>query len=306
MADIIRPIAALAASDAFDVVRAPDGPKLMAGADGDEPRQSPRPLMREAQVSNVLIVYAHPEPRSFNGSMLGVATQALVAKGHTVRISDLYAMHFDPVVRASDFKDFDPMERLDYFAEQKRAYAAATLADDIAAEIEKVAWCDLMILQFPLYWFSVPAILKGWIDRVFVPGFAFGGGAWYERGGLVGKRAMLAMTMAAYPEMMAPDGINGLLDVNLWPIQNGVLAFCGFDVLAPFVASAVPYADTSARTAMLADYGERVSGLQGETPLVFHRREEFDRRWKMKPGVEPRTVGHHFAHAHHDVLQRLR
>jgi NAD(P)H dehydrogenase (quinone) len=262
--------------------------------------------MREASVSNVLIVYAHPEPRSFNGGLLRVAKQALAAGGHTVRISDLHAMNFDPVVRASDFKDFDATERLDYFAEQKRSYAAGTLADDIAAEIEKVAWCDLMILQFPLYWFSVPAILKGWIERVFVPGFAFGGGSWYERGGLVGKRAMLAMTMAAYPEMMAPDGINGLLNVNLWPIQNGVLAFCGFDVLAPFVANAAPYADTSARTALLADYGRRLGSLQGETPQVFHRRDEFDGRWKMKPGVEPRTVGHHFAHAHDDVLQRLR
>jgi NAD(P)H dehydrogenase (quinone) len=263
-------------------------------------------LLREGSVSNVLIVYAHPEPRSFNGSLLRVAKQALAAGGHTVRISDLHAMNFDPVVRASDFRDFDPTERLDYFAEQKRAYAAGTLAEDIAAEIEKVAWCDLLILQFPLYWFSVPAILKGWIDRVFVPGFAFGGGAWYERGGLVGKRAMLAMTMAAYPEMMAPDGINGLLDVNLWPIQNGVLAFCGFDVLAPFVANAVPYADTSARTALLADYGRRLAGLHRETPLLFHRRDEFDRRWKMKPDVEPRTVGHHFARATDDLLQRLR
>jgi NAD(P)H dehydrogenase (quinone) len=262
--------------------------------------------MREARVSNVLIVYAHPEPRSFNGRLLRVASEALAAQGHTVRISDLHAMNFDPVVRASDFKDFDLTERLDYFAQQKRAYAAGTLADDIAAEIEKVAWCDLMILQFPLYWFSVPAILKGWIDRVFVPGFAFGGGAWYERGGLAGKRAMLAVTMAAYPEMMAPDGINGLLDVNLWPIQNGVLAFCGFDVLAPFVANAVPYADTSARTALLADYGQRLAGLQGETPLLFHRRDEFDRRWKMKPDLEPRTVGHFFGRAPDGVLDRLR
>ena len=72
---------------------------------------------------------------------------------------------------------------------------------------------------------------------------------------------MLAITMAAYPEMMAPDGLNGLLDVNLWPIQNGVLAFCGFDVLAPFVADSVPYSDDSARAGIIADYGRRLAGL---------------------------------------------
>lgn len=256
-------------------------------------------------MSRVLIVYAHPEPRSFNGAMLETAKETFQSIGDEVRVSDLYAMRFDPVTRASDFKDFRA-DRLDYFAEQKRAYAAGTLADDIVEEIQKIAWCDLMILQFPLYWFSVPAILKGWIDRVFVPGFAFGSGKWYERGGLVGKRAMLALTMAAYPEMMAADGLNGLLEVNLWPIQNGVLAFCGFDVLTPFVADSVTYSDDSARASILADYGRRLAGLSGETPLLFHRRDEFDRRWKMNPDIEPRTVGHYFGRLPADLVDRLR
>lgn len=242
----------------------------------------------------VLIVFAHPEPRSFNGAMRRKAEQALLSLGHEARISDLYAMDFDPVARPSDFKDFDPGSRLDYFAEQKRAYEEGSLADDIAAEIEKVAWCDLMILQFPVYWFALPAILKGWIDRVFVPGFAFGAGKWYERGGLVGKRAMLSMTMSAHPEMMAPDGLNGWIDVNLWPIQNGILAFCGFEVLAPFVAHSVAYVSEDDRTAILAVWEQRLKGLFDEEPLHFHRREEFGRDWRMKAEVEPRTVGHHF------------
>jgi NAD(P)H dehydrogenase (quinone) len=238
--------------------------------------------------------------------MLRVAERTFESLGDEVRVSDLYAMNFDPVARASDFKDRQEKERLNYFAEQQHAYASGGLADDIATEIEKVAWCDLMILQFPLYWFSLPAILKGWIDRVFVPGFAFGSGKWYERGGLVGKRAMLATTMSAYPEMMAPDGLNGFLEVNLWPIQNGVLAFCGFDVLAPFVANSVPYIDEAARAAILAVYERRLTGLHREAPLLFHRRNEFDRRWKMKPEIEPRTVGHFFGRIPDDVVEKLR
>jgi NAD(P)H dehydrogenase (quinone) len=255
---------------------------------------------------NILIVFAHPEPRSFNGALLGVAREAFAAQGAEVQVSDLHAMEFNPVPSAADFTDRAPGQPLDYFAEQKRAHAAGTLADDIKGEIAKVAWCDFLILQFPLYWFSMPAILKGWVDRVFVPGFAFGGGAWYERGGLMGKRAMITTTMAAFPQMMAPEGINGLLEVNLWPIQNGVLAFCGFDVLAPFVANAVPYADEAARAAILDRYGRRLAGLAQEAPLSFHRRDDFDSRWTLKPGIEPRTVGHHFASVPADHLASLR
>jgi NAD(P)H dehydrogenase (quinone) len=255
---------------------------------------------------NVLIVYAHPEPRSFNGALFQRAKATFSGLGAEVQVSDLHAMGFNPVTSVADFTDRAPGEPLDYYAEQKRAYEAGTLAQDIKAEIGKVAWCDLMILQFPLYWFSMPAILKGWVDRVFVPGFAFGGGAWYERGGLVGKRAMIVTTMAAFPQMMAPDGINGLLEVNLWPIQNGVLAFCGFDVLAPFVANAVPYVDEARRVEILDAYERRLTGLTGEASLSFHRREDFDSRWKIKPDVEPRTVGHYFAGLPSDHLAKLR
>jgi NAD(P)H dehydrogenase (quinone) len=185
---------------------------------------------------NVLIVFAHPEPRSFNGALLGVARQAFAAQGAEVQVSDLHAMGFNPVPSA----------------------------DDIKAEIAKITWCDLMIPQFPLYWFSVPAIRKGWVDQVVVPGFAFGGGAWYERGGLVGKRAMITTT------------------------------------------NAIPYADPASRASILESYGRRLAGLAEEAPLSFHRREDFDSRWTLKSGVEPRTVGHHFATVPPDRLARLR
>ena len=255
---------------------------------------------------NVLVVYAHMEPGSFNSALVDVARDTLEANGHSVKVSDLYAMEFNPVPGPADFKDYAGGARLDYYAEQKRAFEAGALADDVMAEIEKIRWCDLLIFQFPLYWFSVPAILKGWIDRVFVPGFAFGGGAWYDKGGLTGKRAMLSVTMAAFPQMMDVDGINGMLDVNLWPIQNGVLAFCGFDVLAPFIANAVPYVDADTRQALLEDYAARLQNVDHATPMTFHRRDDFDRGWKLKPDVEPQTVGHYFATVDAGVLAKLR
>lgn len=255
---------------------------------------------------NVFTVYAHMEPRSMNGALLEKSRNVLAEAGHRVRVSDLHAMNFDPVTRRSDFIDTAPGIPFDYYAEQKQAFRQGRLATNIAEEVEKLRWCDLLILQFPLYWFSVPAILKGWFDKVLVPGFAYGGGAWYERGGLKGKRAMLAITMAAYPQMMAPDGINGLLEVNLWPLQNRVLAFCGFDVLRPFVANAVPYTTYVERAAMIEAYGERLAGIAADAPIPSHRREEFDEQWRMKAEVSPRTVGHYFSSLPLDVLSTLR
>lgn len=254
----------------------------------------------------VLIVYAHMEPRSFNGALLDVSRATLQGAGHEVLVSDLYAMKFNPVPGTSDFTDFPEGERLDYYAQQKRAHTAGTLSDDIAAEIEKIKWCDLMILQFPLYWFSMPAILKGWIDRVFVPGFAFGGGAWYDKGGLAGKKAMITTTMAAFPQMMSAAGINGMLEVNLWPIQNGILAFTGFDVLPPFIANAVPYIDPDKRAQILAAYAARLMTIDEDRPLAFHRRDDFDRSWQLLPDQAPRTVGHFFSTLDRATLDKLK
>ncbi|MEK8171985.1 NAD(P)H-dependent oxidoreductase [Streptomyces sp. M19] len=65
-------------------------------------------------------------------------------------------------------------ERLVVTRESKRAYTDGTLSEDIRAEQDKLRWADTIVLQFPMWWFGVPAILKGWFDRVFVKGFAYG------------------------------------------------------------------------------------------------------------------------------------
>jgi len=113
----------------------------------------------------VFIVDAHPEPQSFNSAMTREATHALRAAGHDVDISDLYAMGFNPV---SDRRNFVTVHNPEYYRQQsEEAYAAAHegFAPDIQAEMDKLFRCDVLILQFPLWWFGLPAILKGWIDR---------------------------------------------------------------------------------------------------------------------------------------------
>ena len=122
---------------------------------------------------NVLIIHAHPEAKSFNTALMQLATEQLTAAGHQVQVSDLYEMNWNPVASANDFAQRKNPEYLVYALEQRHNYEQQAIAPDIAAELEKLKAADLVIFNFPLYWFSVPAILKGWIDRV-----NFGGVLW--------------------------------------------------------------------------------------------------------------------------------
>ena len=104
----------------------------------------------------------------------------------------------------------------------------------VAAQ-EKLKAADLVILQFPLWWFGLPAMLKGWVDRVMTMGFAYGAGRRYDQGGLKGRRAMLALTTGGPEASYTERGINGPMERILFPIQHGMLYFCGLEVLPPFV-----------------------------------------------------------------------
>lgn len=238
----------------------------------------------------VLIVYAHPERKSFNSALLARSHETLVAAGHEVRVSDLYAMSFNPVASAADFNGRRFPDFLQYDREQKYSHAHDLFAPDIKEELDKVFWCDFLILQFPLWWFSVPAILKGWFDRVFVNGAVYGAGRRYDTGGLRGRRAMISMTTAAYPEMCAPDGLVGDINVVLWPLQNGTLAYAGFDVLPPFIAHSVNFVDEQKRKGYLDDYDARLRALDATAPMFFHPLADFD-NWRLRPGIASRTVG---------------
>ena len=242
---------------------------------------------------NALIVYAHPEPKSFGQALLQRSVQTLQDCGHQVVVSDLYAMGFDPVARGEDFTERRFPDALQYDREQKQASQRQTFAPEIQAEIHKVLACDLLILQFPLWWFSVPAILKGWIDRVFVNGTMYGaGGKRFDQGGLQGRKAMLAFTTGCFPEMMEADGLLGQRDIILWHLQYGTFGYSGLQVLQPFVGFNIQYSDAAQRQRLLDAYEARLRGIEGEPAMPFHALGDFDADWRLKPGIEPRTVGH--------------
>lgn len=115
----------------------------------------------------VFIVHAHPEPKSFNGALTQAAEQHLRENNHEVIISDLYRMQWQA---SSDWSNFTTRSNPSYFKqlrEEAFAHANNGFSDDVKAEIEKLYWCDVLIFQFPMWWFSMPAILKVWVDRLF-------------------------------------------------------------------------------------------------------------------------------------------
>ncbi|NWC95432.1 MULTISPECIES: NAD(P)H-dependent oxidoreductase [unclassified Pseudomonas] len=224
----------------------------------------------------VLIVHAHPEPQSFTAALRDLAASTLQAQGHEVQVSDLYAMNWNPVASASDFTSRENPEYLVYALEQRLGVKSQSIAADIQQELDKLLWADLLIFNFPIFWFSAPAMLKGWIDRVLVSGVCYGGKRFYDQGGLAGKKALVTVTLGGREHMFGEGAIHGPLADMLRPILRGTLAYVGFEVLEPFVAWHVPYISAEARQEFLHRYRQRLEGLADDQPLVFPKLEQFD------------------------------
>ncbi|MHC2333851.1 NAD(P)H-dependent oxidoreductase [Bradyrhizobium sp. USDA 4454] len=242
----------------------------------------------------VLIVFAHPEPRSLNGALLDVAVRELKRLGHDVQVSDLYAQGWKSEVGRADFPSLGQGERLKPAAASKQAFEAGTLTSDVKAEIEKLLWADVLILQFPLWWFSMPAILKGWVDRVFAYGFAYGVGEhsdkrWGDRygdGTLKGKRAMLVVTAGGWEEHYSDRGVNGPIDDLLFPINHGILYYPGYEVLPPFVVYRVDRLDDAGFAPIAEGLRERMRTLTTTAPIPYRRQNGGD---YLIPSMQLRT-----------------
>lgn len=125
---------------------------------------------------NVLVIYSHPNPASFNSAILGVVKDELARRDVSVKVKDLYAMNWNPVLSNFDLEQM----------------AAGMVPDDIAREQEDVSWADLLIFISPVWWYSVTAIMKGYIERVMSLGFAYEETDQGARGLMQGKRALLS------------------------------------------------------------------------------------------------------------------
>ena len=115
-------------------------------------------------------------------------------------------------------------------------------------------------------------------------GFAYGGryGA-YDQGGLVGRRAMLAITTGSDEDSFSERGISGHIDQVLFPIHHGILYFCGYEVLRPFVAWAPAHIEHEERVRMLDAYRAHLEALEGAQPIPFHPLDHYDERMQLRP-----------------------
>ncbi|SDI41644.1 NAD(P)H dehydrogenase (quinone) [Alteribacillus persepolensis] len=230
---------------------------------------------------NVLIIYAHPEPKSFNGALKNLAVSELTSLGHQVKVSDLYAMNFKAVADSDDFLMPQNKDFLKYAIEQQNAVKTNSFTKDIQEEHEKLLWSDFIIFQFPLWWFSIPAILKGWFDRVYASGFIYGNGMQYDTGGLKGRKSMLSLTTGYPKHVYDPYGIEGDIHENILSPINRSLYFAGVEPVEPFIAW-TPSHDEADRERYLEEYKGRLQQLLEIPSIPYHPPSHYDENSQLK------------------------
>ncbi|WP_431873665.1 NAD(P)H-dependent oxidoreductase [Amycolatopsis sacchari] len=247
---------------------------------------------------NVLWLLAHPEPRSLNGFLAAEGQRALRAEGHEVEVSDLYAMGWNPVVDTAAY-GHDPAERFQVASAAKRAHSSGAVSADIRGEQEKIDRADTIVVQFPMWWFGMPAILKGWFDRVWHQGYAYGlrgpAGEWigYGDGFLAGKRAMAVVTLGGPAWFYGPRGIHGAVDELLFPLQHGTLFYAGAQVVPPvLVPGADRFTPEDAENAA-KELRERLLTIPDTEPIPYRTQNggDYDEKFVLRPDVAPGSTG---------------
>ena len=192
---------------------------------------------------NILIVYTHPNPKSFNHAILETTEKGLREAGHTVRVKDLYAMpNFKIALDGADFAEF----------------GKGNVPADIAKEQADVLWAEGLVFINPLWWFGIPALLKGWVDRVMSNGFAFEYAETGPRGLLTHKKALVINTTGAPKETFEQfDAV----DLIVRPFTDGYLRFVGINNIEYKPFFAVPFIDDAARKAMLVEVADLASNF---------------------------------------------
>lgn len=181
-----------------------------------------------------LIIYSHPNPGSFNHAILETARETLTAKGDEVVVRDLYALNFDPVLRGSDF------EKL----------MSGETPGDIKTEQDHIRWADTIILIYPIWWVGMPAMVKGYIDRVFTQGFAFSVGANGVEKLLTGKKGVIFNTQGQPGDYYEACG---MFDTLKKTSDFGIFEFCGINITQHSFFCAVPYVDDATRKGYLEE-----------------------------------------------------
>ena len=158
---------------------------------------------------NALIVVSNPRATSFSQALVAKVREGLVAEGHSVETADLAREGFDPRMLESD---------LDYFSGKTPA------PDDVAKEQARFDRADAVVVIFPLYWWWMPGVLKGWIDRVFQLGWAYG---YNSEGALVGLLRDRPVHVIVHGESDAEGADKWGYRPATLKMVEGIFGFCG-------------------------------------------------------------------------------
>lgn len=168
-----------------------------------------------------LVVFAHPYSKSFGKGIVEAIEKEVLKNGSEIRIRDLYEIGFNPTLESSDLLN---LQTGDY-------------ASDIREEQEHIKWADIITFVYPVWWAGLPAMLKGYVDRVFANGFAFTHNANGPVGLLKGKKAILFSTTGFPSDHYEKIGMHKSMKQTS---DEAIFKFCGIDVIKHMFFGAVP------------------------------------------------------------------
>jgi NAD(P)H dehydrogenase (quinone) len=177
---------------------------------------------------NHLVVFAHPNQKSFCKGIVDTIQKTAEGKGDTVRIRDLYLMGFDSILKPADFE----------------AFQSGNTPDDIKTEQDHVKWADVITFVYPIWWASFPAMLKGYVDRVLSYGFGYEYVDGAAIGLLKGKKGLMFCTTGSPSDFYAQIGMQDSIKQTS---DDGIFKFCGIEVLGHTFFGAVPYVSEETR-----------------------------------------------------------
>ena len=236
-----------------------------------------------------LIVLAHPNASSFNGSWARATGDAAEKMGDQVLWSDLYALKFDPTEASYHYGSAEMATSFDPLKAQEAAFEAGELPSEVVEEVEKLIRADRVIFHFPLWWFAPPAMLKGYFDRVFVHGCLHSVDRRFDTGRFRGKSALMCVTTGASQVESAFDGKEADVDMLLWPTAY-TLRYLGFEVLHPVVVHGVHgyHDDRSERelrnrlNRVLDRHQNLLEDYDRLQRLKFNSDDDFDREGRLR------------------------
>jgi NAD(P)H dehydrogenase (quinone) len=191
-----------------------------------------------------LVIVAHPNPASFNvNGILQTVTQTLTEKGHEVRVRDLYALNFNPVLSGADFAGLQ----------------SGNTPADIKTEQEHITWASNIVVINPTWWIGRPAILQGYFDRVLSYGFAFEVGPEGAKGLLKTEKVVIFNT-AGSPEMVYDNWPDSKQLLGR-PTQEGVFYYTGAKQVSHVQFFGIAISTPEQRAEMLVKVKEAVAHL---------------------------------------------